>query len=124
VLFERICCFFLILLALGIESSFGSFNLIWTVFGIVRWHITVHKLLVLPIAGTGIPGFGRKGALNPCTNFHKSHRLSNPEKWCRSIHLLINIDTARITPIGLSVDLQQIPGSRGSFAYFSSCREK
>jgi len=94
------------------------------VVGIVLGLTTNHKFLVLPIAGTGIPGFGRKGALNPCTIFHKSLHLSNPEKWCRSIHLLITIDTARITPMGLSVDLQQIPGSRGSFAYFSSCREK
>ena len=86
----------------------------------MRWYTIVHELLVLPIAGTGIPGFGRKGALNPCTIFYKTLQLSNPEKWCRSFHLLINIDTARITPIGLSVDLQQIPGSRGSFAYFSS----
>ncbi|MDP2412893.1 hypothetical protein [Daejeonella sp.] len=81
---------------------------------------TVHKLQALPIGGIGIPGFGRKGALNPCTNFNKLPQLSNPEKWCRSIRLFIAIDTARITPIGLSVDLQQIPGSRGSFAYFSS----
>ncbi|OYX91211.1 MAG: hypothetical protein B7X86_10030 [Sphingobacteriales bacterium 17-39-43] len=89
----------------------------------MRWLITVHPAcagLALPIAGTGIPGFGRKGALNPCTIFHKSHRLSNPEKCCISIQMIIAIDTARITPIGLSEDLQQIPGSRGSFAYFSS----
>ena len=77
---------------------------------------TDHKLPSLPIAEIGIPGFGRKGALNPYSFFHKSPQLSNPEKCCRTIHLLIAIDTARITPIGLSVDLQQIPGSRGSFA--------
>jgi len=97
------------------------------VVGIVLWVRTVHPAcagLLLQIAGTGLPGFGRKGTLNPCTNFNKSLRLSNPEKWCRSIHLFIAIDTARIAPIGLSVDFQQIPGSRGSFAYFSSCREK
>jgi len=120
VLFECICCFFLILLALGIESSFAKVYLILTVLGQCSGITTVHKLPSLLIAGIGIPGFGRKGALNPCTIFHKTLQLSNPEKWCRTFHLLINIDTARITPIGLSVDLQQIPGSRGSFAYFSS----
>jgi hypothetical protein len=48
--------------------------------------------------------------------FHKTLQLSNPEKWCRFFHHLIAIDTAWIAPMGLSVDLQQIPGSRGSFA--------
>ena len=47
-----------------------------------------HKLLSLPIAGNGIPGFGRKDALFLCIDIHKSLQLSNPEKCCRFIHLL------------------------------------
>ena len=54
----------------------------------MRWLITVHKLQVLPIAGIGIPGFGRKDALYPCIGNHRSLHLSNPEKCCRFIHIL------------------------------------
>jgi hypothetical protein len=54
----------------------------------VRWHATVHELLVLPIAGTGIPGFGRKGTLFPSIDNHRSLPLSNPEKCCSFIHHL------------------------------------
>ena len=83
--------FFLILLQLQIESSFGSTNYISTLDRILPGLTTVHPACAgpaLPIAGIGLLGFGRKGALNPCTFFHKSLQLSNPEKCCRFIHLL------------------------------------
>ena len=48
----------------------------------VRWVTTVHKLLVLPFAVTGLLGFGSKGVLYSCINDHKSLTLSNPEKCC------------------------------------------
>jgi len=57
----------------------------------VLWLTTVHPACagqVLPIAGIGISGFGRKGALFPFSDIHKSLQLSNPEKWGRFIHIL------------------------------------
>jgi hypothetical protein len=66
----------------------------------LRWVTTVHKLLLLLFAVTGLLGFGSKGALYPCINNHKSLPLSNPEKCGRSIHIFHYIDTAWITMTG------------------------
>gem|GEM_PF-4783691 len=87
-LFERKCFFFLILLALGLESSFGISYLLSTVLGLCCWDKTEHKLMFLLVRRIGLLGFGSKGALYPGINFHISLQSSNPEKWSRIIQIL------------------------------------
>ena len=87
-LFDWICSVSLIFLALGIETSFATTCILWTLAGILIRRGIVRNSQVLSFAGIGLPGFGLKARFILYSNDHKAQTLSNPEKCCRNIQCL------------------------------------